>query len=99
MGSWIADDISAVLSNPKAPAAKIAAARTWKDAMSRDRNSAGTPIAGAEVDRICDRTAGKPKTFVQLEPTLPQSVEIIFPLTRGQSTGARSGGSPAEPAI
>lgn len=36
------------------------AARVWLDATTMDRNNGGTPIAGAEFDRIMDRSDGKP---------------------------------------
>ncbi|MCY2953775.1 MAG: hypothetical protein NTU53_17620 [Planctomycetota bacterium] len=85
MGSYTPAQVEAVLRDKKASTAKIMAAGRVLDALSRDRNAAGTPIAGAEVDRICDRTAGKPKAFVQLEPTLPQSVEIVFPIVAAKS--------------
>jgi hypothetical protein len=60
MTTWPLDKIRAVLKDPKARAAKIAAARVWIDACSEDRSAGGLPIAGGEFDRLCDRTTGRP---------------------------------------
>jgi hypothetical protein len=51
------------------PAAKAAAARAWIDARSMQRSKSGYPIAGPEVDRIADRTQGKPTQTVAISQT------------------------------
>lgn len=60
MAEMSIEDIQAEFASSKTSAAAKIAARTWLDAMSPDRNSSGSPIAGGEFDRICDRTLGKP---------------------------------------
>jgi hypothetical protein len=67
MADYKRNELLAVMADAKAPAAKLAAARTWLGATSRDRNSAGVPIAGADVDRICDRTIGRPTQEIRQE--------------------------------
>lgn len=60
MSDWTQADLDRCLADPEAPMAKKAAARTWKHATSTDKNKVGTPIAGDDLDRICDRTVGGP---------------------------------------
>lgn len=60
MQSWTLERIRGVLTDPKARANKVAAARIWVHACCEDRSSAGLPIAGGEIDRVMDRTLGKP---------------------------------------
>lgn len=60
MCGWGLDQLQSVMRDISAPVAKKAAARVWLDAASEERNSAGSPIAGGEFDRIADRTVGKP---------------------------------------
>ncbi len=59
MEGWSEDEIAACAEDPKAPVSKRAAARTWLDAISRDRTTGNSPIAGPEFDRIADRTVGQ----------------------------------------
>ena len=66
MREWDAAQIEAVLHDTKAPISKVAAARIWVDAASRALNASGNPIAGSEVDRICDRTDGKPTQAMEI---------------------------------
>jgi hypothetical protein len=70
MAEWSEDQLLKVLEDKDAPAAKRAAARVWKDAMSTRCNKVGTPIAGDELDRICDRTVGAPANSVQVGPQM-----------------------------
>jgi hypothetical protein len=60
MAGWPREEVTAVMNDPAAPSAKRAAARTWLDATCQDRTSSGAPVAGGELDRIMDRTDGKP---------------------------------------
>ena len=73
--------LEAALADGGASATKIAAARTWLGALSAEKNSAGVPIAGADFDRVCDRTEGKPKQAVQVDGNLvpATSVRVIVP--------------------
>lgn len=41
--------------------------------------------AGADFDRICDRTDGKPSQSVEVEVKTPVTVNIVTPLTRSKS--------------
>lgn len=81
MEDWTLAKIAEVLTDPTSPAAKVAAARTWIDASSTDRNAAGSPIAGAEIDRICDRTDGKPTQRIEQTIDTPLAIRIITPMT------------------
>ena len=62
------EEVEAVMNDPAEPVNKVAAARIWRDACSQDRSSAGVPIAGAEIDRIADRTDGRPVRLGEVEP-------------------------------
>lgn len=66
MQEWTAAEVAAVLEDGDAPMNKRAAARVWLDAASKDKNAAGMPVAGADLDRIMDRTVGKPTQAVEL---------------------------------
>jgi hypothetical protein len=66
MQDWPLAKILKVSDSETAPAVQRAAARCWLDAMSKDRNAAGSPIAGSELDRIMDRTQGKPTQAVDV---------------------------------
>lgn len=52
---------------PGATAAYIAAAKQWLQALCDDCTAAGKPIRGESVDRIHDRTIGRPKQAVDVE--------------------------------
>lgn len=60
MQDWSTAQLEAVMADTNAPVSKKAAARCWLDAASKDRTSSGNPIAGGEIDRIMDRTNGRP---------------------------------------
>lgn len=66
MAGWPIAKIENTMNDDEAPAAKRAAARVWVDAMSKDRNASGIPIAGGDLDRILDRTLGKPSQSVDM---------------------------------
>jgi hypothetical protein len=66
MAEYSVSDLNAVLTDEAATAAKKAAARTWLDATTRLTTSSGVPIAGAEFDRIMDRTEGRPAQAIDL---------------------------------
>lgn len=66
MRKWPKDRLERVLESDKAPAAKKAAARVWLHAITTATTDKGTPIAGPELDRICDRTEGKPKQSIDV---------------------------------
>lgn len=67
MQDWTLDDLRAVLADPKAEAKKLAAARVWLAACSDERSIGGIPIAGADLDRLMDRTLGKPASTDVIE--------------------------------
>ncbi len=87
MADWPPADVEAVMVDPAAPVAKRAAARVWLDAVSRACTAGGVPIAGAEFDRICDRTEGRPKQSILAEIAVPGAVRILTPLTAGAAAG------------
>ena len=102
MAAYTPEQLREVMGDPSAPAAKVAAARTWLDGISSDRNAAGSPIAGAEVDRICDRTDGKPQQRVELkhDGTLRTVADGQSEATRllgeiGEALGAGPAATPA----
>lgn len=66
MNEWTKRQLEAVVNDVDAPASKVSAARVWLDAMSKERTSSGSPIAGPEFDRILDRTIGKPAQAVDV---------------------------------
>jgi hypothetical protein len=76
MSDWTQDEIEAWLADPAHPAAKRAAARTWKHATSDKVNKVGTPIAGDDLDRICDRTIGVPDGTVNINQ--PKQVNVVL---------------------
>lgn len=103
MEKWPRSKLEAVMKDLNAPVAKIAAARIWIDASSKERNSAGMPIAGSDVDRIFDRTEGKPKQAVELTGADGGPLEVKHEFDwntyrAAKSTGLDAGGrvSPAE---
>ena len=65
MQGWPKEKLRAIMKDPSASVARKAAARVWLHAGSARMNSAGMPIAGADFDRICDRTIGKPMQSVE----------------------------------
>ncbi len=81
MADWPPAAVDAVMADAAAPVAKRAAARVWLDAVSRACTAGGVPIAGAELDRICDRTEGRPKQSITAEIAVPGAVRILTPLT------------------
>ena len=92
MASYSPEDLRAVMADPAAPAAKLAAARVWLDAISSDRNAVNVPIAGAEIDRICDRTDGKPTQRIEAQVETPAAVQIVTPLTAAANDPANPAG-------
>lgn len=66
MQGWPLEKVKAVQVDPESPVNKIMAARAVIDACSTDRSSAGQPIAGNDLDRIIDYTAGKPTQAVEV---------------------------------
>lgn len=56
MNGWSLAALTKVAENPDSPVSKIAAANQWIRAMAR----------GDELDRILDRTAGKPKQDIDV---------------------------------
>jgi hypothetical protein len=76
MAQWTQDEIEECLADTKQPAAKRAAARTWKHATSDAKNKVGTPIAGDDLDRICDRTVGVPDGTVNINQ--PKNVNVVL---------------------
>src|ERR1700748_486471 len=55
MADYSGVEIDAVISNPEAPRAKVAAARAWRDACNAGYTATGSPVAGNDLDRIFDR--------------------------------------------
>ncbi len=60
MSSWTGEELKRCAEDDNERADKCIAAGRILDARSRDRTASGAPIAGPEVDRIMDRTDGKP---------------------------------------
>lgn len=60
MEGWTLSQIAAVIADPESSNAKVAAAQQWQQA--RDGS-------GLSVDRICDRTAGRPKQSMEMQMT------------------------------
>jgi hypothetical protein len=59
MQGWTLLEVEAVLLDDIAPVSKKAAARAFIDACSEEKTAAGQPIAGGDLDRIIEHTAGK----------------------------------------
>lgn len=70
MKGWPRERYQAILENPNETGERQAVARVWWHATSAELNAAGSPIAGAEFDRICDRTGGKPKQAMEHSGTV-----------------------------
>lgn len=60
MQDWSMADVLGVLKDGNASVSKRMAARAIKDACVEMYSSSGQPIAGGDLDRIIDHTAGKP---------------------------------------
>lgn len=60
MHGWTVAEITTASEDPASPAAKVTAARQWL---------AATEGNGQSVDRICDRTDGKPKQSMEMQMT------------------------------
>jgi hypothetical protein len=71
MQGWSMSDLQKVMDDTDAPISKKAAARCWIDAASVARTSSGAPIAGGEIDRIMDRTEGRPNAAAATIETGP----------------------------
>lgn len=63
------DDLEAIMQDRSAPSNKAIAARCVLDARSTKVSKAGVPIAGAELDRLIDRTNGRPVSTAVIETT------------------------------
>lgn len=64
MAEWSKADLEQARDAADSPAAKVAAARSWLDAMSKEKTSGGQPVAGNDLDRIIDYTHGRPAQTV-----------------------------------
>lgn len=53
------EQVGAVIIDPRATCAEVAAARAWVHACSMGLTTSGMPIAGADLDRIVEHTDGK----------------------------------------
>lgn len=73
MREWPLARIEKAMNDPKSPAAKVVAARTWIHSMTQDKNSSGMPVAGPDTDRLLDRTVGKPKQDIDV--TMDASIQ------------------------
>jgi hypothetical protein len=69
MDRWDDDRLRAVMADKAAPRSKKAAARWLLDVATQDRTKGGTPVAGPELDRLLDRTLGKPQQQVSVTST------------------------------
>ncbi len=110
MADWSKAQLRATFDDPEASVAKISAARCWLHASSEMTTNSGSPIAGPEVDRILDRTIGKPTQAVDLTskgekitPTMDLSkltVEELASLesiVRKSESAGSAGDAPADP--
>ena len=59
-------ELQSIIDDAAAPVAKVSAARVLIDSATLERSKSGTPIAGAEFDRLLDRTVGRPVQQVAL---------------------------------
>lgn len=98
MQDWSSARLDAVMKNDDAPACQRAAARCWLDAMTRAYTSSGAPVAGSDLDRLCEQTAGKATQPVELTGPggEPLAVKHDFDFDRYSGLYRRiSGGIPA----
>jgi hypothetical protein len=76
MQDWPLAKLTEAIEDPAAPAAKVAAARAWRDACSSGFTSGGAPVAGADLNRIIDYTAGKAQQSVDVTSG-GQPIELV----------------------
>jgi hypothetical protein len=77
MQAWTEEQVRAVMTDPASPMNKRAAARSLLDACSDAKNSAGMPVAGADLDRIIEHTAGKATQPVDVTSAGESLVQLI----------------------
>lgn len=63
------EEIARIARDKTAPVAKRAAARQWLQAISDRTTKVGLPLDGEALDRIADRTVGKPTQAVESRRT------------------------------
>lgn len=66
MSDWTRDDLLRVSGDSGAPVVQVAVANALLRLASTDTNRSGIPIAGPEMDRMMDRTLGKPMQQLEL---------------------------------
>lgn len=76
MQGWTVKEVEAVMTDDSAPIIKKTAARALIDSATKDRNSAGMPVAAGDFDRIFDRTAGKPTQPVEHTGTDGNAIKV-----------------------
>ena len=67
MALWPMDRIEAVADDPKASCSKRQAAKSLVRSMSDEWAKNGKPLAADDLDRVLDRTEGKPTQRVHVE--------------------------------
>lgn len=75
MQDWTRAQVRQVIRDKRAPLNKVHAARQMLQAASAKTTKVGQPIAGEALDRICDRTVGKPKQSMESRHT-EESVHV-----------------------
>ena len=102
-------EVEGIREDEEQPVVKRAAARVWLDAISGERNKAGSPIAGPELDRILDHTQGKARQSLDVTTDgkpLESRPVLVVPQTLSESeweqtakqlaTGAEENPEPSE---
>jgi hypothetical protein len=70
------DKLEAISKDDKQPVTKRLAADQWLQTISKAMTTAGVPIRGEAIDRICDRTAGKPTQHQEISGPGGGAIEI-----------------------
>jgi hypothetical protein len=76
-----AKELRRILNTRGAPLTKVTAARLWLGAVSQDLDARENPIAGAEFDRILDRTLGRPGAGARVSSPLTADAPQVLVLT------------------
>lgn len=67
MQDWPVAQLQEAIDDPASSVAKVAAARAWLHATSTQLNAGGSPIAGADLDRIIENTSGRATQRVEIK--------------------------------
>lgn len=95
MKSWAEGRLETTAQDKDAPAAKRAAAQWWLRILKDGQTKGGQPVAGPELDRLFDRTEGRPNQQVQI--TSESRNAYLIGLTRDALAALESVGVSAKP--